>query len=251
MTGGRVEFFRLPLRMLINLAWDLNFDPAEQIPGAPKWLQPFEPAFDLVAKGTVDSTVNGGTRLYMEDYPLMVRSLLIERLQMKTHYENRPMDAATLMADKPKLKRASASTRSKCETSRSTAAREPAQGPPPMMVTCQNVTMAQFAERLQSMAPIYLRYPVENATGLSGAWNFSFQFSTVPPELAAASAPPAGSKNGRARAVAPESDAAADPVGGISLFNALKQQLGLKLEIRKRPEPVLVIDHIEEKPIEN
>ena len=49
----------------------------------------------------------------------------------------------------------------------------------------------------------------------------------------------------------PDSDAAADPVGGISLFNALKQQLGLKLEIHKWPEPVLVIDRIEEKPVEN
>ncbi|HVW07478.1 MAG TPA: DUF3738 domain-containing protein [Bryobacteraceae bacterium] len=33
--------------------------------------------------------------------------------------------------------------------------------------------------------------------------------------------------------------------------DALKKQLGLKLKISKRPQPVLVIDHMEEKPAEN
>jgi uncharacterized protein (TIGR03435 family) len=44
---------------------------------------------------------------------------------------------------------------------------------------------------------------------------------------------------------------ASDPIGGVSLFDALDKQLGLKLEMRKSPMPVLVIDHIEPKPTEN
>jgi uncharacterized protein (TIGR03435 family) len=44
---------------------------------------------------------------------------------------------------------------------------------------------------------------------------------------------------------------ASDPVGGISLLDAVEKQLGLKLELHKRPLPVLVIDHIEEMPTEN
>jgi uncharacterized protein (TIGR03435 family) len=36
-----------------------------------------------------------------------------------------------------------------------------------------------------------------------------------------------------------------------ALFEAVTRQLGLKLESQKRPVPVLVIDHIEEKPTEN
>jgi uncharacterized protein (TIGR03435 family) len=44
---------------------------------------------------------------------------------------------------------------------------------------------------------------------------------------------------------------ASDPSGSISFVNAIEKQLGLKLEVHKRPEPVLVIDHIEEKPTEN
>jgi uncharacterized protein (TIGR03435 family) len=42
-----------------------------------------------------------------------------------------------------------------------------------------------------------------------------------------------------------------DPNGAISLFDAVNKQLGLKLEMQKRPVPVLVIDHVEEKPTDN
>lgn len=42
-----------------------------------------------------------------------------------------------------------------------------------------------------------------------------------------------------------------DPPSGIPIFEALEKQFGLKLELHKRPEPVVVIDHIEEKPTEN
>ena len=40
-------------------------------------------------------------------------------------------------------------------------------------------------------------------------------------------------------------------MAAISLFDALNKQLGLKLEMQKRPMPVIVIDHIEEKPTDN
>jgi len=45
--------------------------------------------------------------------------------------------------------------------------------------------------------------------------------------------------------------APSDPNGAVSLFDAINKQLGLKLEAQKRPVPVLVIDHIEEKPKDN
>ena len=44
---------------------------------------------------------------------------------------------------------------------------------------------------------------------------------------------------------------AADPSGAVSLSEAVSKQLGLKLELEKRPAPVLVIDHVERKPIDN
>ena len=44
---------------------------------------------------------------------------------------------------------------------------------------------------------------------------------------------------------------ASEPSGALTLFDAMTKQLGLKLEMQKRPIPVLVIEHIERKPIEN
>jgi len=39
--------------------------------------------------------------------------------------------------------------------------------------------------------------------------------------------------------------------GGLTIFDALQKQLGLKLELRKQPMPVTVIDHIEKLPDSN
>ncbi len=43
---------------------------------------------------------------------------------------------------------------------------------------------------------------------------------------------------------------ASDPTGTLTLFEAV-EKLGLKLEVHKRPMPVIVIDHMEQKPTEN
>ena len=44
---------------------------------------------------------------------------------------------------------------------------------------------------------------------------------------------------------------ASDPNGALSFYDAVSQELGLKLVKVKRPEPVLVIDHIDEQPTPN
>jgi uncharacterized protein (TIGR03435 family) len=44
---------------------------------------------------------------------------------------------------------------------------------------------------------------------------------------------------------------ATDPTGAVSFTDAIGKKLGLKLEMHKRPEPVLVLDHLEEKPTDN
>ena len=44
---------------------------------------------------------------------------------------------------------------------------------------------------------------------------------------------------------------ASDPTGTLTIFEALEKQLGLKLEKERRNMPVIVIDHLEQKPTEN
>ena len=96
------------------------------------------------------------------------------------------------------------------------------------------------------MAPGYLRTPVTDATGIEGSWDVSFNFS--PAGVAEPGAAGRGGDAGQPGGFAPVSS---DPTGAVSLFDALQKQLGLKLEMRKRPMPVLVVDQMERKPIDN
>lgn len=249
LPGGRYEAHGVPLFGMLTQAWDINRVPGD-FTGAPKWLTLLDsPRFDIVAKAPPAAIAIGeGHGVY--DVQSMMRALLVDRFKMKAHYEDRPMDAYTLVADKPKLKPADPSNRTACKTAR--APRVPDGPPPPMIATCRNITMTQFAEQLQTIAPVYLHYPVLDGSGLEGSWDLSLSFSPAPPNLAGPKLAGGGGKGGGPPA--PSGGGAgvlSDPSGAVSLFDALDKQLGLKLEMHKRPEPVLVIDYIEEKPTDN
>ncbi len=101
--GGRYEAHGVPLFFMLTQAWDYRV-PGD-ITGLPKWLTRDSPRFDIVAKAPAAAiSVGEGHGVY--DLQSMMRALMVDRFKMKTHYEDRPMDAYTLVADKPKLKRA-------------------------------------------------------------------------------------------------------------------------------------------------
>ena len=241
--GGRVNLPPLPLRSLISLAWSPpNMD---DVVGLPKWVD--SARFEVVAKVPPEYMPANGPAGALQDIAPMMQALLTEQFKMKTHYEDRPVTAYTLVAVKPKLKRADPSTRTGCKSTNSAATGFILSGTslPTTQVTCQNITLAQFADQLQTIAFSYIRYPVVDASGLDGPWDFSFTFTSInPTQLAGlrAALPPAG---------APTAPGASDPVGGTTVFDALEKQLGLKLQAEKRSYPVFVIDHIEEKPADN
>jgi uncharacterized protein (TIGR03435 family) len=60
-----------------------------------------------------------------------------------------------------------------------------------------------------------------------------------------------GGGRGGESAVPESAGNASDPNGALSLPDAIAKQLGLKLEQTRRPVKVLVIDHVELKPIDN
>jgi uncharacterized protein (TIGR03435 family) len=103
---------------------------------------------------------------------------------------------------------------------------------------CTNTTMAQFAERLPGVAGSYVQPPIVDATGLTGAFDFQFYYT-----------PKNALQNGGA-AAAGSSAQASTPVDELTLYEAVDKQLGLKLEERKHPVPVLVIDHANQTPSE-
>jgi uncharacterized protein (TIGR03435 family) len=103
-------------------------------------------------------------------------------------------------------------------------------------MTCKNTTMAQFAAELQQGAMADVMHPVFDGTGIEGAWDFTLTWTP--------------------RSLAPKNQlradgSASDPIGDLTLEQALEKQLGLKLELTKHPAQTLVIDHIEPQPTAN
>jgi uncharacterized protein (TIGR03435 family) len=48
LPGGFVRLSGVSLRALISAAWNLNLEPADEIPGAPKWVDSV--LFDVTAR---------------------------------------------------------------------------------------------------------------------------------------------------------------------------------------------------------
>ena len=221
------------MSILIEEAWDIPWAPTNEVlPGAPKWVD--SSRFDIVAK-----TAPGEGGVSNSDIRRMLRALLIERFRMVTHYEDRLGPTYELVAAHPKLKEADPSRRTGCTVDHNLEL-----GPAlSRLIICQNTTMAQFADQLQRLALEYTNWTRSHRHhGDQGAWDFSVRFS--PPSLLQ-------NTGGGGNTADPSGAAPADPNGAISLFDALQKQLGLKLEMRKRMTPMLVIDHIEEKPTDN
>ena len=177
----------------------------------------------------------------------MLQAMLIDRFKLKAHFEDRPVDAYTLVAVKPKLKKAAdPRARTGCKTANGTGIIVLAGATiANRQLTCQNITMPQFADQLQILAGTYVSYPVVDATSLEGAWDFTLSYAAIPPARLA------GLRGANLFGGGPDAPGASEPVGGTTLFDAVEKQLGLKLEMQKRPYPVFVIDHIEEKPTDN
>jgi uncharacterized protein (TIGR03435 family) len=232
--GGRLVAQNMTLSFLIMRAFDSN--NSDEIVGMPKWANDH---YDITAKApATDST--GPVQL--QDLAPLIRALLADRFKMTYHKEERPLSAYTLVAVKPKIKKADPKSRTYCKN----VAAPPNSPPGSQTITCQNATMEQFADRLQNMAP-GINWPVDDSTELEGGWDFTLTYSRSAMQFNG----PAGGRGGDAGPAGAPIPTAADPSGGLTLFEAVEKELGLKLESRKRSLPVIVIDHFEQKPTEN
>lgn len=232
--GGRLNVQGMPLRFLISRAFNSNNN--DQIVGLPVFVD--TERFDVIAKAP--SSGPSSAPLDGETMAPMMRSLLADRFKMTYHTEDRQVSAYSLVSAKPKMKKSDPASRTACKNSNA----PPGSAPGTRVLNCQNITMAQFADRLQNQSP-ELRWPVLDATGIEGGWDFSLTYS---PNGMAFNVAGRGGDAGAGPVGAPS---ASDPTGGYTLLEAIEKQLGLKLELQKRSMPVVVIDHIEQKPTEN
>jgi uncharacterized protein (TIGR03435 family) len=237
---NRFAITNATLYNLITLAYGidcLNVSVHDLISGGPKWI-----ASDLftvqavIPEGSPRYTINQLGRGQAPALQTMLQSMLTERFKLAVHRETRELTvyALTVAAGGAKLKPSEEGSCVKRDPS------NPVFEPPPrgtfvcgtggvaargpnVFVATAGVTLDFFATRLD----LVLDRPVVNKTGLTGLFDIRVDFApegtTFPPF-----------QNGAVGV--PEAP---------SIFTAIQQQLGLRLEATKAPVEVLIIDHAE------
>ena len=230
---GAVNISAAPLNRIIGLAWNL---PNESFLVAPRSLETI--LVDVTARAFATPNPENQAQADEDFARLMLRSLLVDKFQIKWHMEDRPMPGFVIVADNPKMAKADPTKRTRCYNG-APAGSAAAARPQPFarQVTCENVTMEQFAQMLPNFVGNYTRVPAVDKTGLQGGFDFTLDFSPI--EQVQGPRPEAGAAN---------TGVALDPTGALSLHDAVRRQLGIRLEETKRPAPVLVIDSFSEKP---
>jgi len=245
IRGSQITINGASLQFLITWAWNTSDG---RLLNPPAFLN--SDHWDILGKVAMDDPAPGAgpttpPPIDIDDLRSMLKTLLEDRFELKVHDDVTTADAYTLVAAGPHMKKADPANRTGCKDGPGPDGKDPRIDNPQLgrLVTCSNITMAQFAAQLQSMAPGFIKNQVIDATGIEGAYDFTLSFSTA----------------GQLRAPSPQAAAsdpstpgeAAVPTGGISLFDAINKTLGLKLEKRKGTMPVLVIDHVDQKPTDN
>ena len=209
--SSRFEATNLPIKALLQIAY--GFDAP--VVGAPDWVANTFYTIQARSDEAADARLAGLTanevRLEKRN---AIRVLLAERFGLKTHLETRNTSIYNLVVDKGGVKMQLAPP-----------------PPPPADVKAHgsqhglefdgsNASMRAIAAALSSM----VEAPVVDKTGLTGTCNYTLQFGRDWSER--------------------------DPDSWPSIFTAVQEQLGLKLEAVHESVPNLVVDHIT-KPTEN
>lgn len=175
--------------------------------------------FSLSAPGWLDSarfniTAKASGEVPRKQLNVMLRSLLVDRFKLSFHRESKVMPAFALLLGTKGLKlRPEADGRSGWSTGRG-------------MLQGTKLSMAGVADLLAEL----VNRPVKDMTGVNGVFTFKLRWN---PETSVDQQQPS------------------DPALPNSVFNALEEQAGLRLEARRLPVEILVVDHIERQPTEN
>jgi uncharacterized protein (TIGR03435 family) len=218
--GGRLHGTNQTARNLIRGAF--NLQPYQMI-GGPDWME--SDRFDIVAKAADADLDEKGMLPAPQQYMLRLQSLLEDRFSMVTHWETRELPVYALVVANagmlgPKLKVHAGD----CDRGRNAAPPSPASpavncglrvnmSTTTGKVTGVGISLEAFARNLSSGTGRY----VVDKTSLTGSFDLDLEFT--PDQSPATSGP--------------------------SLFTAMQEQLGLKLDAQRAPVEVLVIDRLE------
>lgn len=222
---GTFEATEVTVERLVEMAYGVH--DSWLIQGGPNWFR--SEKFDIQAKA--GSAANqelsglsgdqGGAAKHR-----MLQALLADRFKLVVHRETKDLPGYALVIAKngPKLREASG-IEGRVEGQWGSNA----QG----LLSFRGTPMATLAEFVSER----LGCVVVDHTGLEGKYNFTFQWPSVQTEAETS----AGQEGGKQAANNPHMLDASEP----SIFTAIQEQLGLKLEPAKNPVEVLFIDHIE------
>jgi uncharacterized protein (TIGR03435 family) len=224
---GTFHVGNLPLHLLIQLAYNAK---DYQIVGEPAWAN--SERYDVTAK-----TENNAS---FEQMRPMLRSLLAERFNLALHRVTKELPVYELTAAKGGLKTEDAS----CVN------RDPNGPPPPRPKPCGGVISRMFPagrsrlegfgvpmSKLVEVLADRIGRTVVDKTAFSGTFNFQLDFS---PDDAASNP-----KSAPTAAAGPERPIPGTNVQAPTIFAALQEQLGLRLQAGKGQVEVLVIDHVQ------
>lgn len=225
LSSSRFSVTNAPLTDLIQFAYNLK--TTQQVPKTPAWIASQE--FDIdatIATADMEALNRQTADQKLQQYRFRVRSLLADRFNLKVSMQTKDLPVYALIlakgGPKPALAPAPPGT---------LAQRTPTLGGfSSGQVKAGAVSMSVFADWL-SGRPIVDGRPVVDATGLTGSFDFTLIFA--PPNAQPAAYDATTSRSPTA------------PDAEVPLLTALEEQLGLKLEPRRAPVEVLVIDHVD------
>lgn len=213
-SGDAYRATNVTLEWMIEGGYDLKED---QLAGVPKWAK--DTRFDIDAKIS-DPDPAALKKLTRQQRVAMVAQLLIDRFALKTHWEKRTLPVYNLVIAK-------GGTKLKDVSSADPERRVGGMGPGSMRTS--NNSMEAVGLEIKTLTyslSSQLEHTVIDKTGLTGKYDFTLNWQ-----------PAAGAD-------------ASEESSTASIFTALEEQLGLKLEATKAPVDVLVVDHLE-MPSEN
>jgi uncharacterized protein (TIGR03435 family) len=242
-TGARYTARGVTLALLIRSAYGVQ---EFQVIGAPPWAD--SDRFDVIATMPDVSGAPPQASGAPSRQSLMIRTLLEERFRLAAHTEQREMPVYGLVLARKDRQLGPSLVRSTVDCAALAAAggRGAAPAPPPAgqlapcsssvspgAITARSQTMAQFAAALSRLTNTgsSLGRLIVDRTGLDGAFDIDLRFTPERVPNFGPGGPPPGMP-------------AVDP-NAASIFAAMQEQLGLKLEAQRAPVDVVVIDRVE------
>jgi uncharacterized protein (TIGR03435 family) len=239
-TGSQITFSNFTLQELVVEAWQLP--SAAMLGNVPPSLDRVR--YTILAK--LPPEFDSRTLVQHQD-PLdsMLRKLLTDRFEIQSHWAEQTAEGYVLLAGTPRMKKADPNARTYCKYGPAEGEKDVRRVDSPFngMFHCQNVTMAQFADLLSAVARGDIKSRIVDKTGLTGSYDFSLSYTGASRlRLQEAAAQVAAKQAG---------EATAGPVEGLAIDDAVRKELGVRLEKQQLPLPFLILDHIDEKPTEN